>query len=104
VAVTIPQVEASRPEALVQSAGELGYKASGLSSQIDKQRTTLDGLRNGWEGTASNAALAKATPMLLRMEQIHGALTQAQSDLHEGGTQLTQTRARTCPTGVRTPC
>lgn len=90
--VTTSQVEGSWPSALVQSAEELGTKASRLSSQLDKQRATLDGLRNGWEGPASEAALAKAAPTLQRMQQIHAAMTQVQRDLNDSGTQLAQTR------------
>jgi WXG100 family type VII secretion target len=90
--VTIPQVEASRPEGLTQSATELGQKASGLASQIETQRTTLDGLRSGWQGTASDAAIAKAQTTLLRMQQIHDALNRAGTVLQQGGTTLTQTR------------
>jgi WXG100 family type VII secretion target len=98
MAVTIPQVEASRPEGLAQSATELGQKASRLASQIDKQHATLDGLRSGWEGTASDAAIAKATPTLLRMQQIHDALNRAQTVLQQGGSQLTQTRTNVLQT------
>lgn len=51
--VTIPHVEASRPEGLTQSATtELGQKASSLTSQIDKQHATLEGLRTAWQGPA----------------------------------------------------
>jgi uncharacterized protein YukE len=90
--VTIPQIEASQPEGLTQSATELGQKASGLASQIDAQWGTLDELRTGWQGTAADAAIAKATPTLLRMQQIHDALNRAQAFLLQGGGQLTQTR------------
>jgi WXG100 family type VII secretion target len=98
MAVTIPQVEASRPEGLTQSATELGQKASSLTSQIDKQRATLDGLRSGWHGTASDAAIAKAQPTLLRMQQIHDALNRAQTVLADGGSHLTQTRTNVLQT------
>ena len=90
--VTTPQVEASRPEGLTQSATDLGQKAAQLASQIDIQRTTLDGLRSRWQGTASDAAIAKAQPTLLRMHQIHDAMNQARSVLQQGGRQLTQNR------------
>jgi WXG100 family type VII secretion target len=92
VTVTIPQVEASRPEGLTQSATELGQKASDLAMQIDKQRATLDALRGGWQGTASDAAIAKAQPTLERMQQIHDALNKAQTVLQQGGSTLAQTR------------
>ena len=91
--VTIPQVEASRPEGLTQSATQLGQKALGLSSQIDAQRATLDGLRNSWHGTASDAAIAQAQTTLQRMQRMHDAMTKAQSVMQQGGTALTQTRA-----------
>jgi WXG100 family type VII secretion target len=90
--VTIPQVEASRPEGLTKSAAELGQKASSLASQIDKQRATLDGLRTGWQGTASDAAIAKAQPTLLRMQRIYDALNSAQTVLRQGASTLAQTR------------
>ena len=93
MAVTLQQVQTSRPEGLTESATALGAKASGLATQIDGQRGTLDRLRASWHGTASDAALAKATPTLLRMQRIHQSMTAAQSVLQTGGDQLTQTRA-----------
>jgi WXG100 family type VII secretion target len=92
VAVTIPQVESSRPEGLVQTAADLGQKSSTLSAQIDRQRATLEQLQNRWQGTASDAAIAKAQPTLQRMQQIQEALNRAQSVLADGGQQLAQTR------------
>lgn len=92
MAVTIPQVQASQPATLTASATELSQKASGLASQIERQRANIDGLRSGWQGTASDAAIAKAQPTLARMQQIHDALNRAQSIMQEGGTALTQTR------------
>lgn len=90
--VTIPQVEASRPEGLTRTATELGQKASGLVTQIDTQRATLDGLKTGWLGAASDAAMAKAEPTLQRMQQVRDALTRAGTALQQGGATLTQTR------------
>jgi uncharacterized protein YukE/pimeloyl-ACP methyl ester carboxylesterase len=92
VVVTIPQVETFRPEGFTQSATALGEKASGLASQIATQRATLDALRKHWQGTASDAALAKAQPTLRRMQQIHDALNKAQTVLQQGGSTLTQTK------------
>jgi uncharacterized protein YukE len=66
--VTVPQVEASKPEGLTQTATALGQTASGLSSQIDTQRATIDGLRDKWQGPASDAAIAKAQPTLLMVQ------------------------------------
>lgn len=90
--VTIPQVEASRPEALTESATELRGKAANLATQIDTQRATTDGLRKNWEGTASDAAAAKVAPTIARMQQIHDALTRTQAVLQDGGTRLAANR------------
>ncbi|MET0995697.1 MAG: alpha/beta hydrolase, partial [Mycobacterium sp.] len=90
--VTIPQVEASRPEALAQSGAALGQSASGLATQIRAQRATLDTLRASWQGSASDAAIAKAAPTLEQMQRIQDAMTRAQSVLQDGGDQLAQTR------------
>jgi WXG100 family type VII secretion target len=96
--VTIPQVEASKPEGLTQTATALGQTASSLSSQIDTQRATIDGLRDKWQGPASDAAIAKAQPTLLRMQQIHDALNRAQTVLQQGGTELADTRTNVLQT------
>ncbi|OPX12974.1 alpha/beta hydrolase [Mycobacterium sp. AT1] len=90
--VTIPQVEGSRPEGLTQSAADVGRKAEGLSSQIDRQRANLNGLREGWRGAGSDAAMEKANPTLQRMQQIKDALDRAQSVLRDGGAALGQTK------------
>lgn len=90
--VTIPQVEASKPEGLTQTATALGQTASSLSSQIDTQRATIDGLRDKWEGPASDAAIAKAQPTLLKLQEIHDALGRTQSVLQQGGSALALTR------------
>jgi uncharacterized protein YukE/pimeloyl-ACP methyl ester carboxylesterase len=90
--LTIPEVEAAKPEGLTHAAGELGQKSSVLSGHIDNQRMALDRLRKGWEGAASEAAIAKAQPTLDRMQQIRDTLDRAQSVLAEGGSQLSFTR------------
>ncbi|WP_309226921.1 MULTISPECIES: alpha/beta hydrolase [unclassified Mycolicibacterium] len=90
--VTVPQVEASRPESLTQSATELGTKASNLATQIDTQRSTINGLQNSWKGAGSDAAVAKVQPTIARMQQIHDALGRAQAVLQAGGTQLSADR------------
>jgi WXG100 family type VII secretion target len=90
--VTIPQVEAARPDTLIQAAADLSQKASGVSAQIDRQRATIEGLQAGWRGAASDAAVAKATPTLQRMQQIREALTRAQDVLQQGGAQLSKSR------------
>ncbi|MDH6194384.1 pimeloyl-ACP methyl ester carboxylesterase/uncharacterized protein YukE [Mycobacterium frederiksbergense] len=92
--VTVAQVEASRPEALTQSAGDLSQAAAGLQTQIERQQATIDSLRSQWSGTASSAAIASAEHNLRRMQEMHSAMTQAQSVLAAGGTQLTEMRSQ----------
>lgn len=90
--VTIPQVEAAKPEGLTATASTLGQTTSSLSTQIDTQRATIQGLRDKWQGPASDAAIAKAQPTLDRLQQVHDTLARTQSVLNDGGTALTQTR------------
>jgi uncharacterized protein YukE len=92
VPVTILQVEASRPEGLTQAGTQIGQSASGLKNRIGQQRATLDTLRTEWQGTASDAAVAKAAPTLEQMQRMHDAMTRLQATLQDGGTELTQTR------------
>jgi hypothetical protein len=92
VPVTVAQVEASRPEGLTQSGGDLAQKASGLADRIGRQRATVNGLSSGWQGSASEAAVAKARPTLEQMQRMHDSLGRARAVLLEGGAQLTQAR------------
>ena len=59
MAVTIPQVEASSPDTLTQAGADLGHKATGLADRISRQRSAIARLRIGWQGSASDAAVAK---------------------------------------------
>ncbi|WP_232375370.1 alpha/beta hydrolase [Mycolicibacterium baixiangningiae] len=90
--VTIPQVEASNPDSLTQSGTALGQSASGLNDRIHQQQSTLNALKSSWQGSGSDAAIAKATPTVQQMQQMHESMTKLQSTLQEGGATLTQTR------------
>lgn len=90
--VTIPQVEAADPDSLTRSGTAIGESASGLSDRINQQQTTLNTLKSAWQGSASDAAIAKATPTLRQLQQMHESMTQLQSTLQEGGATLTQSR------------
>jgi hypothetical protein len=96
--VTIPAVEASRPDELTRTATELRLKASALAPQIDNQRATLDSLRTAWQGPASDAAIAKAAPTLQRMQQMLDTMGLAQTVLQQGGSRLSQTRTNVLDT------
>ena len=90
--VTIPQVRAATPDTLTASASELRQRATDLASRIDHHRSDVDGLGSSWQGPASDAAIAKLTPTLARMQQIHDALNRARLAMHTGGAALAQTR------------
>lgn len=91
--VTIPQVEAAAPESLTRSGAELGRLASTLNDRLHQQRTALSRLQSAWQGTASDAAVAKAAPTLEQMQRLHQSLTRLQAGLADGGALLTRTRA-----------
>ena len=67
--LTIPQVESARPDGLTQAGAAMGQSAAGLNERISRQQSTLDTLKSGWQGSASDAAIAKAAPTLQRMRQ-----------------------------------
>lgn len=90
--VTIPQVEAARPEGLTSAAAELSRQASGLNQQITAQQAALENLRQGWNGTASDRAQAKAAPTLEQMRRLHETMTTLQTTLQNGGATLSANR------------
>lgn len=96
--VTIPQVEAANPDSLTQSGTAIGQSASGLNERISQQQTTLNTLKSGWQGSASDAAIAKATPTLQQMQQMHESMTKLQATLQQGGTALAQSRTNVLQT------
>lgn len=92
--VSISQVEASNPEALVHSGAAVGGRASALAAQMDQQRAIIDKLRAGWTGSSADAAIASATASLERMQRLHAALGALSSALQDGGGDLVQQRSR----------
>ncbi|KHO28117.1 hypothetical protein QQ44_00670 [Mycolicibacterium setense] len=92
--VSISQVEASNPEALVHSGAAVGSRAAELAAQMDQQRAIIDKLRAGWTGSSADAAIASATASLERMQRLHGALGTLSSALQDGGGELVQQRSR----------
>ncbi|MGV0656571.1 alpha/beta hydrolase [Mycolicibacterium thermoresistibile] len=91
--VTIPQVEAANPEGLTQAGHDIGRSANVLGERISAQQRTLDDLRAHWQGTASDAAIAKATVTLHRMQRMQDSMTNLQSVLETGGGQLSRSCA-----------
>ena len=92
--VTIPQVQDSRPDQLVRSGADLGRYASRLTGKVDQQRVTLQMLRSGWQGAASDAAQDNAVPIVVRMQRMHDALLRTGTLLSDGGSSLDHTRAQ----------
>lgn len=96
--LTIQQVEAARPEGLAQSGAAMGQSAAGLNERISRQQSTLDTLKSGWQGSASDAAIAKAAPTLRRMRQMQQSMATLKSTLQEGGAALTEIRSNVLQT------
>ena len=94
MSVTIPQVEASRPEGLTQSAAALGSAANELASRISRQRALVESLRASWSGAAATAAIASAVKSIQRLVRMHQAMTRAQAVLQAGGAKLSECRSQ----------
>ncbi|MEV0671243.1 alpha/beta hydrolase [Mycobacterium sp. NPDC050441] len=90
--VTIAQVQASQPEALTRAAGQMGVAAATYQAQIEKQQANLAKLASGWQGTASDAAIADGLKTFTQMQRVHDAMVKVQDPLQAGGAQLTQQR------------
>lgn len=90
--VTISQVEAARPDGLTQSGAAMGQSAAGLNERINQQQGALDTLKSGWQGAASDSAIAKAVPILTHMQQMQKAMAVLQTTLQEGGVTLSGIR------------
>lgn len=91
--VTIPQVEATDPDRLTRSGAALGQSAAGLGDRIERQHSALHLLRSNWQGAARDAAIAKATPTVRQLQQLHTSMTVLQTTLQHGGAALTRIRA-----------
>lgn len=96
--VTIAQVEAARPDGLTQSGAVMGQSAAGLNARISQQQGTLTALKSGWQGAASDAAIAKAGPTLQRMQDMHRSMATLQTTLQDGGAALSGIRANVLST------
>jgi uncharacterized protein YukE len=92
VTVSVSLVEATRPEELTSAATNLGGKVAQLNSTIDAQRTAVRDLQGGWQGTAADAALARAERDLAKQTGFRDRLQQAQRVLQTGGTYLGQAK------------
>jgi hypothetical protein len=92
MAVSVSLVEATNPEALTTAATDLGGKVALLNSTIDAQRTAVRDLTGGWQGTAADAALARAERDLAKQTGFRDRLQQAQRALQTGGTYLGQAK------------
>lgn len=93
MSVSVSSVEAARPEALTTAAGGLGAKITQLNTTIDAQRKALGDLKNGWQGVAAVAALARAGIDLSRQIVLRDRLMITQQVLQTGGSHLAQVRS-----------
>ncbi|MEE6164630.1 MULTISPECIES: WXG100 family type VII secretion target [unclassified Mycolicibacterium] len=90
--VTISSVTGSQPEQVMAAAVHAGNSATTASQQVDAGKQNLDRLRSGWEGTASEAAIATAERTLVEQQKIADALGQLYSALSDGGSELSAIR------------
>ncbi|ORV06982.1 WXG100 family type VII secretion target [Mycobacterium celatum] len=90
---TIGQVEKANFDALTQAARQVGARLRTMQQQLKAGQDALDRLRGGWEGQASDAAVAKVGRTLERQQRIVDALQRVQKALSESGSQLSATRA-----------
>ncbi len=92
--VTISTVTGSQPEQVMDAAAHAGNSATAIGQQIDAGKQNLAALKSGWEGTASEAAVANAERTLVEQQKISDALRQLQSALSDGGSRLSAIRTR----------
>jgi uncharacterized protein YukE len=92
VAISISAVEASQPERLVSAAIEIGARTAQLDSLISTQRESVNKLREGWSGSAANAALARGQQNLASQEALREKLQTLQGVLATGGGRLSSAR------------
>jgi uncharacterized protein YukE len=93
VSVSVSTVEASNPDALTTAAGQLTTKIGQLDTTIAAQRQALAQLKASWQGTASDAAVAKAERDLAKQETLSARLQALQTALQNGGSQLWSARS-----------
>jgi uncharacterized protein YukE len=92
VATSISAVEASRPDRLVSAAADVGAQTAQLDSLISAQRESVVKLREGWSGSAADAAVSRAEQNLAGQEALRDKLQALQGVLATGGGQLDSTR------------
>src|SRR5579875_2632172 len=67
--VSIPAVVAANPEGLTQAGGHVGASATAVRQQHRTGRKAVANLRDGWAGTASDAAAGSALRTLQQQRQ-----------------------------------
>ena len=92
MATSISAVEASQPERLVSAANEVGAHATQLDNLIATQRDSVNTLREGWSGSAADAAIARGEQNLATQEALRDKLQTLQGVLSSGGRQLGSAR------------
>lgn len=92
MSVTVSTVEASDPQGLTAAAGRLGGTIADLDGAITEQQQALDRLRAAWQGTAADAAIARAEKNLTEQLQLRARLESVRAALATGGAQMEATR------------
>lgn len=92
MATSISAVAASQPDRLVTAAAEVGTQATQLDNLITAQRDSVNKLREGWSGSAADAAIARGEQNLAIQESLREKLQTLQGVLSSGGGQLSSAR------------
>ncbi|WP_006242366.1 WXG100 family type VII secretion target [Mycolicibacterium tusciae] len=92
MATSISAVAASQPERLVTAADEVSTQTTQLDNLITTQRDSINKLREGWSGSAADAAIARGEENLATQEALRDKLQTLQEVLSTGGGQLGSTR------------
>lgn len=91
--VTVTTILDSRPSRLIDAAARAGSQAQREGDRLQNSRNAMADLRNGWEGSASDAASASAERTSISHRKVVDSLLEMQSALNRGGTQMTATQS-----------
>ncbi len=92
MSVSLSTVEGSNPAALSSAAGRLDAKITSLEASLERQRQAVARLREGWQGSAAEAAVRKAEQVINRQEELRARLVVIRQALSSGGAHLGSVR------------
>ena len=91
--ITIPEVEASQPDKLVDASRSVGTTAALVDDQVTTAKNNLSKLDSGWTGDSATAAAAQGEKDVAREQKLHDKLVTIQGALRDGGNSLSTSRS-----------